>query len=358
MTGHTQPCILITRLSALGDCITTLPVACAIKDVFPFARIVWLSQPENAALLRAHPDIDEVITVHRRWFWRIRHVLRLRARLQQEKFDFVLDPQSLSKSSTAAWLSGCSQRIGLDAPLGREVAPMLNRISVSLPIETHVVDRFLALLKPLGINNPEVRFRIPITAGAERRADEFLTREGLKAGFVMINPGAGWQSRRWQIDRYGAVAHWIYQIFGLHSVVNWFGSEERSMGETIVEHSHGTALLADELDLFELAGLLRRSQMFIGSDCGPMHLAAALNIPCVCLQGTTRPEISGPYGPGHIAIQKYYQSGTSRQRRAASNDAMLAITVNDVINAAARILCRDHARIEDLSRARMKSRAA
>ena len=53
----------------------------------------------------------------------------------------------------------------------------------------------------------------------------------------------------------------------------------------------------------ELTALLRRASVVVGSDTGPLHLAAAVGTPCVGLYGPTRAERNGPYGQGHCAIQ-------------------------------------------------------
>ena len=63
-----------------------------------------------------------------------------------------------------------------------------------------------------------------------------------------------------------------------------------------------------------------------------------MGCPCVGLYGPTRPEDSGAYGPGQIAIQKWYQSGTSRQRRSAANTAMCDIQIEEVLAGIAALL--------------------
>ena len=340
MTEDTQPRFLITRLSALGDCLVTLPVACCLRDHFPLARIVWLTQQENAPLLRAHADIDDVITVNRRWFRRPLEVMRLRDRLQSERFTTVIDPQSLSKSSSAGWLSGCKERIGLSAPAGREIAPLLNTINVPVKEDSHVVDRFLALLRPLGIDRPDINFRVPVHAAAHEKMQTFIQQNHLSDGFIVINPGAGWKSRQWSIERYGQVASELHQQFGLRTVVPWYGELELQWARDVSSHSRKAALIAEPLDLFGLSALMHHARLFIGSDCGPMHLAAAVGTPCVSLHGTTRPENSGPYGKHHHSLQMYYHSGSSRVRRTANNEAMLAIQVSHVVDAARKILVR------------------
>ena len=76
----------------------------------------------------------------------------------------------------------------------------------------------------------------------------------------------------------------------------------------------------------------------IGRSVRVFHLAAAVGTRCVGLHGTTRPERSGAHGPGHEHVQAFYQSGSSRQRRRAPNDAMQAIEVPMVMSACDRLL--------------------
>ena len=110
-----------------------------------------------------------------------------------------------------------------------------------------------------------------------------------------------------------------------------------------VAGSAGSALLAPPTRLNEVAALARRARLFISSDTGPLHLAAAVGTPSVGLYGTTRVARCGPYGPRHIALQAYYQSGTSRQRRAADNLAMQAITIEQACQACDDVLDRTSA---------------
>ena len=86
--------------------------------------------------------------------------------------------------------------------------------------------------------------------------------------------------------------------------------------------------------------MLRRASLFVGSDTGPLHLAAAVGTTCVSMYGPTRPADCGPYGSQHMALQAYYQHGNARQRRSASNDAMCAIPVKQMFEAVRDVLAR------------------
>ena len=93
--------ILICRLSAVGDCVHTIPVLTALRQEFPDAHIAWCTQPGPAQLLNGHPDLDELIEVPKGWLRRPRDFARLRSRLKSQ-FDVALDPQSLREHAGGA----------------------------------------------------------------------------------------------------------------------------------------------------------------------------------------------------------------------------------------------------------------
>jgi heptosyltransferase-1 len=338
-TNPSAPRILICRLSAIGDCILTMPLAVALRRAFPGAFIAWGVQGASASLIEAHPSVDLVIKISKQELSSPLRLWSLRKRLRSQNFDLALDPQGLTKSSLVSWLSGAPRRIGFARPVAREISPWLQTDLVPSR-QPHVVDRYLELLQPLGIASPKVEFQFPADAAARNNLAPFLDQPLLQHGFAVINPGAGWDSRLWPTERYGEVAQFLGSAHRLPAVVVWAGDRERVWAEEIVERADGHAILAPKTSLLELGELLRRARLFVGSDTGPLHMAAAVGVPCVGIYGPTRPENSGPYGHGHKVVQAYYQAGTSRERRAASNDAMRAIITTDVCTACEEVLGR------------------
>ncbi|MBI1311337.1 lipopolysaccharide heptosyltransferase family protein [bacterium] len=333
-----SPRILITRLSAIGDGILTMPVLCSLRRRFPNAFLSWVAEPGAAQLLRGHECLDELIVVPKGWLKSPSEVLKLRRHLRSLRFDSVVDPQSLTRSAIVGWLSGASQRIGFTHPFGREFSLVLNNCRVPRTI-SHVVPGNLQLLEPLGIESPEVEFRVPTDELAETRADEFVRQNGLSDGFVVLNTGAGWESKRWPEERYAEVASQLWQRQGLRSVIVWAGPQERAWAESIVAAATSASLLAPDTTMPELASLLRRCSLFVGSDTGPLHLAAAIGIPCVGLYGPTSPSISGPFGSQHLVIQACEDPGRNRMRH-DNSDPMREIMIEPVTDACVEILRR------------------
>ena len=327
-----SPRILIVRLSAIGDVIHALPVACALREHFPQAFVAWVVEDRAATLLHGHEAIDELITLPHGWLKSPRGVWRLRRRLRDLKFDAALEAQGLTKAAIVALLSGAPRRIGFGRPWGRELTQWLNNELVDTP-GMHVVDRNVQLLRPLGVRSPRIRFQVPEHAADRQTAEQIISRHALQHGFAIINPGAGWPSKLWPTDRFAAVARHLGKKWGLPTLIIWAGEKEMQMSLAIGAGSEGHAQIAPPTTLAELAAIARRARFFIGSDTGPLHLAAAVDTPCIGLYGPWPANIHGPYGHQHIALQKAFFEGSTRGRRHASPELMQAITVEDVCNA-------------------------
>jgi ADP-heptose:LPS heptosyltransferase len=302
---------------------------CALRDKYPKAFIAWVLEPAARQLLDGHPNVDRFVTVPKGWLGRPRNWMAMSGQLRKLQFDYAIDPQGMTKSAMLGRLSGARRRIGIRGSWGRELSPWLNNwlVQTSRP---HLVDRSLELLMPLGVVDAAVQYRLVPDDDSLKFIEFHLERLVAGDPFVVINPGASWPSKRWEADRFAAVARYLMQAHSLPSIISWAGQFERELAESIVANSNGSARLAPVTDLKQLAALLKKARYFIGCDTGPLHIACAVGTRCIGLYGSTLPSESGAYGPKNIAVQRWHQTGTSRQRRAAANHAMRDINVHDV----------------------------
>jgi heptosyltransferase-1 len=339
------PRILITRLSAIGDCVQTLPLASALRERFPRALLVWAVEAGAAPLVAAHPAIDRVIVVPKRMLASPAAAWHVRQHLVPLRLEIAIDPQGLSKSSAIGWLSGAPRRIGFAGPQGREISGWLNNELVEAT-STHMVDRYLELLRPLGIEPSEPRFEITIDAAARAKVAPLASDTRPADSFAAINPGAGWDSKRWPTARFAEVARQLGIRYGLPSIVAWGGSRERAWAEEIVAGSDGHASLAPATSLIELAALVTHAKLMIAADTGPLHLAAAVGTPSIGLFGSTRREACGPYGAGNVALQAAFDGSPGRKLVGADNWAVRRISVEQVLAACETLISgrkrRDH----------------
>ena len=309
--------IALVKLSSLGDVVHALPVAATLRAARPGAWLAWIVERREAAVLREHPALDEVIVVDTRRWRRARSPKDLaaaardigaaRRQLRTTPFDVAIDLQGLIKSGLLAAATGAPRRIGFHGKWRREpVSRVFTNQQVVPDGDRHVVEQYLALLRPLGITTPRLEFHLPSVPSAESRLEEWLSTAGLKPRqrLVVLNPGAGRADKRWPVARFAELAARLGHDAGAHVVVAW-GPGEESAARAIVDGARAAgprALLAPATDLHELIALLRRASVMVAADTGPLHIAAALGTPCVGLYGPTAAARNGPYGAGHAAL--------------------------------------------------------
>jgi heptosyltransferase-1 len=331
--------VLIVKLSAIGDVLHMLPAAVALRKALPETEITWAAEGRTAEFLRGHPAVDHVVGLRRRWLTSPPAVLQVRKTLRALAPDVAIDSQGLLKSGVLSWLSGAGMRIGYAAPEAREGSAFFATHRVAATAG-HVVERHLELLTALGITPAEPRFGMPRPDDIRRSVDGWWKTLALPDAPAVINPGAGWASKLWPPERFAVVARQLGQKHGLVSLVVWGSGSERDAAERIVAASHGEAVLAPATSLKELAEVAARARVFISSDTGPLHLAAAMGTPCVGLFGPVPAARNGPYGAGHVAVEPPPEVRPAWKDRKRDTRSMLAIDAERVVAAALQLIKR------------------
>ena len=348
--------LLIVRLSAMGDVIHTLPAAQALRDAFPDVVIGWLVEERWTELLCApgtprrgprspgRPLVDWVHVV-RLTGWRkslfemptLEQIARVWNDVRSVKYQVAVDLQGAIRSAVLARMSRAPVIYG--ARQTREAPATLFYTRQEIARGAHVIEQNLSLVQALtGTSLHPGPLQLPRDLATEQRIHERLAEAGLE-NLVIINPGAGWGAKRWPAQRYGAVARAL-ACCGLRAVVN-YGPGEDQLAREAEQASEGAAK-AFAFSLTELIALTRRAKLFIGGDTGPLHLAAALQVPTVAIFGPTDPARNGPYGTRSIVLRNP-ASPTSHSRRPQPDEGMLEITVDAVVDAARRLLTRTEA---------------
>ena len=330
--------VLITRLSAIGDCVCTVPLAAKIKQLWPDCQITWAVDCAASQLLEAHPAVDQVVKIPRKWLQHPRQWLRIREELRSIRFDLAFDPQGLSKSALLCWLSGAKYRVGFDYSQAREIAPWCYSKRVPRTCR-HRVDTYMELLTPWEkINAGSAVFNMPeYPRDRESWADKLGLLEVNEGRWVAINAGAGWPSKLWPTERFGQLAEKLQSQLGLESLVFWAGEAEHKAAVEIVHSSDGAARLAPPTNLRELAQAMRTSRFLVSSDTAALQMASALDTPCVGLFGPTWADEVGSYNNLHQSIQSTLTHSSSGSIRSSDASAMHAISVSEVLDACRRL---------------------
>lgn len=290
--------ILILKPSSLGDVVQALPVLRLLKQHWPRSRIYWWIDSTLAPLLEDDPDLSGLIHFERRrwaspWHWPelLQCILGLRA----QRFDWVIDLQSLARTGLVAWLANGGVTIGLDDP--REGARGLFDYALPRPsFQTHAVDWYKSVLPHLGVPVHDRFHWLPPRPGA---AEGLTRRWPLVSGrrWILVQPGARWENKRWPAAFFSETIRRLSK----EMPEIWFaimgGTGDRAVGEALRESAPARTLdLTGRTTLPEMVEWIRLGELMITNDTGPMHVAAALGKPVVALFGPTEPARTGPYG--------------------------------------------------------------
>lgn len=342
--------LLVVRLGAMGDVIHTLAAVCSLRTALPQMNIGWIIEDRWSELLCApgatlsgprSPQRPVVNFVHvvdtKRWRKSLlsrqtkREARQALREVRDQHYEVAADFQGAMKSAAIAWMSKANAIFGLAHP--REwPARTLYQHRVEAP-GAHVIEQNLSLAEAVAGK--------PLTQSAtifprDERAEASITKKisGLSENLVIINPGAGWGSKQWPAARYGEVARAL-SLSGLFPLIN-FGPNEHQLAYEVHTTSNGVAQPIS-CSISELIALTRQARLFIGGDTGPLHLAAALQVPVVAIFGPTDPVRNGPYG-GKSVVLRNTASKTSLSHTRVPDPGLLAISAAEVVSAARELL--------------------
>jgi len=336
--------ILIIKPSSFGDIVQALPVAAHLRSAWPGARISWLVNTQYRRLLEHNPCIDDLF-LFQRHLWSAQRNLpeaissfaRLCRHLYGARFDAVLDLQGLFRSGFLTAVTGAPIRAGFSN--ARECARLFYTSRVDVPDqEMHAVDRYLLVAEALGGRRGEVTFPLGVGEEEDAWAAQVVRprRPRGRAPLVGLSPSARWKTKRWPHECCARVGD-LLAAKGFELIIIGGPAGE---GKEIVRLMKGRAHALDWItDPLKMAALLKRLDVLVTTDSGPMHLAAALGIPVVALFGPTNHHRTGPYGARHRVICSPVDCRPCYRRDCARDPhCMSAIRAETVCGAAGEII--------------------
>jgi ADP-heptose:LPS heptosyltransferase len=247
--------------------------------------------------------------------------------LGNSAFDMAIIFNPSKFFNVAAFLAGIPVRTGYDRKLGFLLTNAIE--DKKYLCERHEVEYNLDLAKAAGAAVSSKKLYFPLTEADERAAAEILAQNGISGAFVSVHPGTSNPEKLWPAERFALVCDKMIDVLGI-KVVLVGGEEERgTAGEVKAKMRNTVTDLTGKVALKEFGALLKRSDILISCDSGPVHIASATGTPVVALFGEARPGGSskrwGPYGEGHIVIGR---------------PKVTDITVDDVFEAVSGKLCK------------------
>ncbi len=303
--------ILVVNPFGVGDVLCATPLVTAIRKQFPDAYLAFLCNVRTRDVLVNNPDLDRVWVFEKdeyRALWRrtkwiaIRLFFKLLRSIRSERFNIVVDLSLGDRYSAVMKLLRIPVRVGFNYR-GRG-----RFLTQSVPIEgfndKHVVEHYFDVGRLIGCVPQPSPYVFPVSTEAEQWVDGWMADRGIppESRLVAVAPagGASWGSqavnRHWPAERFAAVADGLFEQGGARVVLVGGGPEEVErchQVERFMRHRAENAGGQTTLDQF--AALLKRCELVVSNDGGPMHVAVSQGCRVVSIFGPVDDQVYGPY---------------------------------------------------------------
>lgn len=262
--GQGAPGALAIHPGALGDVLLAVPALRALRGSVP-GPLALAAQPRIAALLAALGVVDEGLRFE---------ALGLDALFTD---DGPPTPRVAAASRVVCWFGARDpefvRRLRVTAP-GAVVAPS---VGAEGPVWEH-------LLRTTGVSHGDWRAPVEVSGALRAAGRAALGAAGWDgaARVLVVHPGAGGVAKRWPVD---ALARAVDALAARHAltVVAHEGPADGQAVDALRSRLRDAPLVLRDPELPVLAGVLEAAALFLGSDSGVSHLAAAVGAPTVVL---------------------------------------------------------------------------
>lgn len=332
--------ILVIRTAYLGDVIMTLPMLRPLKELYPAARITFLTLSAAADLFKNNPYVDDVITHDASWFYEKSDGLwGLLKRLRSMRFDLVIEARAdLRDIFLIAYLSGAKHRVSYNVGGGGFL------LTGIVPYEAvkHRVDYHLDIVRYLGGQTGELDWGINISDDESHKADILLAKSGSDGLLIGMHPGGRKGLKCWPQARFAQLADNMIDRFRAKVFFTGAPNEAALIDGIIGMMKNKAQSLAGKADLRTALALIGKLDLFITNDSAPLHIASAMSTPTVALFGPSKSNETGPYGNINRVVEKAFPCRQTCDEDVCNhpvkNECMDAVSVDDVFKAVADVL--------------------
>jgi ADP-heptose:LPS heptosyltransferase len=294
--------ILLVETTRFGDLMAALSTYRRFSRTFPNAAITLLIHPAHASVLRAIGIGCDVIAFP--WpddpFACITAMLDLHDR----RFDYACSMSPSTKNSFLALYAAADIHAGyLDG--NATMTPHREVLAIDstcpavgpelIPYDTNLYDRAMAVADQLGcVMEPYKTFQLPASFSAQWPS--FASRAGLDPvnPIVVLHPFAGWEYRTWPPAQVDGFIEMLRDACPEAQVVVLGTPRDIAGAYPLGSAQRPEVCRMGTTDWSRTALVIAHAAVFIGTDSGPLHLAAALGTPFLGLYGPAPPDLTGP----------------------------------------------------------------
>lgn len=344
--------ILIYRLGSLGDTIIALPCFHKVREAYPDSEIILLTN--KPVMAKAAPL--EAVLGNEYFFNQVlaypvgtRNLFVLFSLLKQirsYKIQTVVNLTAARSKKAAIRDKWFFRAAGIKQLIGFPVEDKDFKIAIDPLTQDYEweADRLIRRIKVLGEIplNEDRYWDLYLTAAEINNANEALNKFSPDKVIIAICAGTKMQSKDWGENNWLDLINGLNRILPDSQLVIIGAPEEADRAEKCLRAwSYNGINLCGKTSPRVSAAVLKRANIFIGHDSGPMHLAACVGTPCVAIFSSRNlPRQWYPRGGFNKVIQHKTDCAGCKLEVCIieKKKCILSVTVDEVIKAVADVL--------------------
>jgi len=279
--------VAIVKLSAMGDIIHAMVALQHIKKENPILQIDWIVEQGFAKVLEGNPHIDNVFPVNLKAIKsnkrQIFEQIKTLKEYAKNQYDLVIDAQGLIKSAMTAKFLGKNIAGFSKSSIREGVASHFYKYKVDIPYDANTIDRNAKVIsEPLGvkITKQMILQKEPfLFYNRAKEIESYLSSEKKNIIFII---GSTWESRNYPKENFLQIANALRE----NILIAWGSEDEYNRATWIAQNSDYVKVLP-KINLNALKAVIAKSDLLIGNDTGPTHMAWGFNVPSITIFGPT-----------------------------------------------------------------------
>ncbi len=291
--------LFIPQYSRIGDIVCSTPVVYNIKKHYPNSYIVALISRKALGILKNNTRIDKIVLLEDYSVWGLINAIR------KENLNWSINLSATSVNTCIALWSLIPNRIKTiveTPPITERLTDWMSNYKLLYRDHTFLPQHHINLLKFIDIDNPELKKEVYTTEQTENKAITWRNALPNNHKIIGISISAGNKIKELGDDKFEILIKKILDDANNEVVIIGSKADKQRIDELVKKVNNPRCTEATNFNLEELPSLMKKFDLYIAVDTGPIYIAHSLGIPLIDIIGPVDPREQPPKDSKSIQV--------------------------------------------------------
>ena len=301
--------ILIIKFAAVGDVLLMQPMLRAIKRAYPGAKLTFLCSDINYSMVKRMKYIDKIINYNIHYaILKPVNFLKFLKNIRKNNYELLIDAEQWSRINAILTVL-LKKRFSVGFKFEKQFKHFYYDAIADYSKDKHIVENFLSLLTPIGVNAEDDEKDIDFYLSDEviEFSEKFWNENKLNGKYVIcMQPGSGTSgfAREWDDKNYAELGRRLISAYGNVRILLTGLKSDFERCEIILKSIGKNAMnISGNFNMDKDLAIIKKADLMICGNTGILHLAASVKTKTIGLHGPNNPILWGAYDKNAIVVQ-------------------------------------------------------